>query len=164
MLTEISFTKIGFDPDAKELYIENGTNADGEPIYVAGSPFDLSAKGVKINVTSPTTLSCLVVEKNGKPAFSTEGFELKLDFKGDDDNANMNFGMLTTNLGNNPISALALSTQNKFHLLWIGSDDIRVNHTEPPKGILLMEEEVLSFEILDTDKYLVIRYHESIQP
>lgn len=136
-----TFASIGFNPTTKELSIKNNAGHMGE------SPFKLNDIGVKIKVTSSTTLEYETVPKNGNSAFVTEGLELKFNFPGKNKNAEMHFGV----------------EENKFRLKWVGSDDIRVNHSDPqPEGILLMEEQIMSFELLNADKYLVIRYHKAM--
>jgi hypothetical protein len=73
----------------------------------------------------------------------------------------MGFGTLKTTINDMPIYPLDQTNSNKFHLSWIGSDDIRVN-VVAPSGLLLMENQILSFKIEDNDKFLVIRYHDAI--
>lgn len=142
-MSGIPFSMIEFSPKDKKLSIKNNAGD------IEGSPFILNTKGVKIKVINSITLEyqTVPVPQNEDTAFTTEGFELKLKLLGNTENTKMFFGDI----------------DGEFHLSWVGSDDIRVNYDDPlPNGILLMEGQILSFEILNTDEYLVIRHHKSL--
>jgi hypothetical protein len=155
-----NFKTIGFNPTTGELSIKdaNGSHLVIQEEPLIKSPFNLSTTGVKLEVINSTTVD--IVLSQGVP-FVTKNFELKLKWKGNTYNSNMNFGaMKHTSVGDESIFyEKKIPNEDKFHLSWIGSDDIRVNNTRPG-GILLMEGEEMSFEIVDESgkKYLIIRY------
>lgn len=151
-MTTIFFNSIEFNSATKELSF-HPTDAS-LPI----TKYKLHKKAVKVQISGDQA----DIETGVIGAFPTEGFELKLDFIGSNKNSDLFFGNMGT-VCTIPFQSknYEVGVLNKFHLLWIGSDDIRNNlNGEPePLGFLLMEDQEVSFEIQENDKYLVIRYH-----
>jgi hypothetical protein len=153
-----NFETIGFNPSTGELSIkdinDNHVIIQEEPLIK--SPFNLSTTGVKLKDINQTTGT---IDFSEGTTFATKKFELKLKWKGNKYNANMNFGALQTNIGEAPIAPGTIVGESFFHLLWIGSDDIRVNNSRP-SGILLLEGGTVFFKIVTEEniKYLIIKY------
>lgn len=155
-MTTTNFDVLNFDPNTKELSIQSG----GQIIY---GPFNLSTTAIKLLVSQDDSGQLqTAIETASIGTFPTENFELKIKFLGKQHHANLLFGKLSDNsvspFSNNEI----LAVKNKFHALWIGADDIRNTCISTPKGLLPMEQKIISFEIVN--EHLVLKYHSSITP
>lgn len=151
------FSEITFAPETKEMTIKNGTAT------VAG-PFDLSCKAVKVKVTKDANndLNYETETTTTIGGFATDGYVCKMRFEGATNNASMLFGNLSETwdapLGN---SSPTFGHKDEFSAIVIGAEDIR-NNRNAPKALLVMQDQVLSFEIDNSNNLLNVRYHDTI--
>lgn len=155
MTQATNFDTINFNPEAKELSIK----LNGELVF---DSFDLSTIAVKLQIYKDDDEQLkILVETNTIGNFSSEKLELKIKLISDNHYAKLFFGTLaddcSSSLGDNEVIAV----KNQFHALWIGADDIR-NTCIAPKGLLPLEDKIISFEIIDD--CLACKYHNSINP
>jgi hypothetical protein len=155
MTPRTNFDSINFNPDTKELSIKS----DGELIL---GPFDLSTIAVKLQVAESEEQLQTWVEASPVGSFPTEKFELKIKFTGDNHNAQLSFGTLAGDSMSHFDDNEIIAFKGKFHAFWIGADDIRNTFTTIPKGLLPMEQKIISFEIVND--FLILKYHSSINP
>lgn len=158
------FDHITFNQTTQELTIKNGTAT------VAG-PFDLYTDAVKLTVTRAANGDLEVVADTG--TFTSEKMETKMRYSGRNKDANLLFGTLEAvanakldhaGTGPNPFSE-DMGVAGDYSFIIIGCDDIRNNNVSPPKQLLLLEGETVSFDIVDEEgsggskKTLIVRYH-----
>lgn len=155
MSQAMNFDSINFNPEVKELSIK----LNGELVF---SPFDLSATAVKLQVYRQEEQLKVLLETAPIGNFSSEKLDLKIKLISENHYAKVLFGSpisdCTTSLGDNEVIAV----KDKFHAFWIGADDIRNTLISIPKGLLPMEDRIISFEIIDDS--LAFKYHSSISP
>lgn len=155
MTQAINFDSINFNPELKELSIK----LNGELVF---NSFDLSTTAVKLQVYKQEEQLKVVVETAPIGDFSSEKLDLKIKLISENHYAKILFGApindCTASLEDNEVIAV----KDKFHALWIGADDIRNTLVSIPKGLLPMENKILSFEIIDD--CLAFKYHSSINP
>ena len=169
----IPFNTIEFSSENKTITLKD---ADGKCVKSQ----DISQKAVKLTVVKATVIENgnkfkTLYETGNINTLTTQKLELKVDFKGTNANADLLFGILTHSFTTS-INNKTIGVSGKFHALWIGSDDIRNNFIEeenlivnkanllaspPPSGLLLMENNTLSFEIVTNNgqEALIMRYH-----
>jgi hypothetical protein len=148
------FDAINFNPDTKELSIKLGET-------IIFGPFNLSTTAVKLKVVKIEDQAKVFVETASPGNFPADGFELKIDFLSTGHRANLLFGTLDADCFSSIDNNELIGFKDQFHALWIGVDDIR-NTLTSPKGLLLLERKVTSFEIINNS--LVLKYHNSITP
>lgn len=154
MLASFIFDEVSFNPESKELTFScNGSNVSG--------PHDLSATSVKFKVYKDSQGNLKADLKTpALGSLNSDTFALNIDFAGDAQSANLFFGTLTNDFTPS-FSNTTIGVENKLALHWVGSDNTR-NNLISPSGVLLVEGEIVSIEIKNTDETLILQYHDSL--
>ncbi|MGH1334816.1 MAG: hypothetical protein ACRBFS_01715 [Aureispira sp.] len=150
------FNAIKFNPATKKLSI-NGEN--NTCLY----SYDLSTTAVKLEVKRVDGHLKVAIETGTVGSFGTNRMEQRLKFSGTSHYTSILFdapaGNIDVQMDNDTAE---ICKGGDFYALLVGSDDIRNNRTAT--NMVLLEGEIVSFEIDTAADMVIVRYHNLINP
>lgn len=152
------FDSMSFNPDTNTLTVKDGTTT----VHT----FNLSTTAVKLAVSRDNGQLSLDAETGSLTNFGTSRLELRIKYDATTTLPSIVFNDPQQDVeANMSGSTYKLAPKDRFHSLFVGSDDIRNNRTNRT-GLqaLLMEEEIMSMGVDTSNNMLVIRYHDTITP
>ena len=152
MKSRILFSQINFNPEERIFSIWHNGESSVEQI-------NLEQEAVKLKVTKENEQYLVIIERRVGSSFPTEDFEIKTRFSGSEHNANLFFDVLDTPCPVSIGEGNEIGFVGEFHVMFVGVDDLR-NNLFPPKGLFLMEQEIISIEIKNS--FLYLKYHSDI--